>query len=462
MNKLPTILILILLTLSSCTTNVLEPTPPPEPPITSIEKPVVTELMPSSILLNNKSYSLNDGKVCLNTIEAYNNVKSYFQLSVANLFKELLIGLGYDVVINPRATDECELIVDLTFEIELLSARYENKLAPSGSTGDCYTGIDINGQLAITLSGKNEHEIYYFGHEHAPHQQIDLLQNECYDIEDNPLVAQWIANYENFEVDNDYFITMLKKLWGTRASIALLGIKGNLEGLDTLQDQASHLVWKNKITSDDVDYYARVVEKNPSERERFLNLLPQNSESETLIPILLILLNNEDQESLVIQEINLLQKVQPNEKYANAASPIIFELVSSYYGDGWQADEKENFIRPAVDVLASLGPDVIPHAIWYLSHQKEEDPETVFLAVWVLNQLENNGYSDQVAQQAGSYLSYAYFLMDNGEFDYPGNIHSNAIPNLLADLFPDVVNGEGYYTKPIKFYRAWEKSYGEE
>jgi len=105
---------------------------------------------------------------------------------------------------------------------------------------------------------------------------------------------------------------------------------------------------------------------------------------------------------------------------------------------------------------------VIPHAIWYLSHQKEEDPETVFLAVWVLNQLENNGYSDQVAQQAGSYLSYAYFLMDNGEFDYPGNIHSNAIPNLLADLFPDVVNGEGYYTKPIKFYRAWEKSYGEE
>jgi hypothetical protein len=468
LKKLALVMLPILLLLNSCAMTIPEPTAPPEPPITDIGEPVATNIAPSPIFLNNNTYYLDNGEVCLNTTEAYNNVQRYFSFSVGRLFRELLQELGYDVIINPQSTGNCELIVDLTFEIELVSAHYKPEFAPSGITSDCYTGINIIGKFDIALPSENTHATYSFGYSQVPPKTIE--SGGCYQIQDNPLIAHWIENDDNSEVDQDYLMSILENLWGTRASIAMLGIQGDLEGLETLQSQALIMVRKNiqvhSLTNDDIEYLTQAVENNPSEREDYMNLLPihllsANTKNDIVFPMLLSFLESEDQPRLVVKELDLLKKMKIDERYANIAPPIIFDLAPTFYGKGWDEDKDKNFIGPAVDVLASLGPGVIPHAVRNLYLDQDRKPEEIFLAVGVLDSLAQDGYEDQVAQQAGPYLCYAYRLMKDDEFDYPGNIYSDAIPNLLAKLFPEVVNGEGYYTKPIKFYRAWEKLYGK-
>lgn len=451
---LQSFIISLSLLLTACVTSVPEPSAPPAQTILQIEKPVLPDLTPSPVYLNNQLYSLDEGIVCLNITESYNNVKIYFTLSVGRLFEGFLKGLGYTVKLNPTSSGACELIIDLVFEIELLSGQYP---------GTCYTGIDINGEFVLTLKAESEQEVFEFGKSKKVPTSIIISEqsSECYKFEDNQLVSRWH--------DDDSFTEILNTIWGARASVALLGISGSLEGIDALQRQAWGVLWNGNQTSVEVEYIAYSLLNNFPGRERLLHLLEFYSlseESEILIPVFLwnldreVDLNDSDQIKIAVREMNLLQDLHLDQQYEDSAVPLILDLAATYYGEGlgYNTDEDEDFLTLAIDVLAGMGPEIIPRAVWYLYHHQEQTPEAVELAVWVLSRLAHNGYEEEVGEQAGAYLCFLLYLQENGEFDFPGDKKSEAVFGALRFLFPEAMNGS--YGEATDFYRAWRKAYG--
>lgn len=454
-NKALIILIAVSYILSACTSSVPEPPVPEKPKFVSIEEPTV-DLPPHSVSIDSVSYAANNGIACLQLSESYHNVRDYFQLSLGEFFEKFLEGLGYSVRVN-QTSGNCDLRIDINFDIELLSAQYPVT---------CHTGISLDSQVLVSIPSENVQAEYNFGRAQNPPDFIDI--DECYNVEENPLVIQW--TYDDEFKEHDSFLEVLNQIWGDHANIAILSVNGSMEGLEDLQREAWSRVWSGNKSNIDVAYVAHAFLSNEESRERLIRLLEAShpdSLDETIISVLLWDLNNGvNQENttieLVVKEVQLLDHIQPGQEYIDQIASVLFDLAEPYYGiqEGPKAsdDPDEDFIEPAIAVMAGIGPEVIPYANWYLFNHNTVNPEAVTLAVKVLTKLAKDGHEDQVAKKSGNYLTYILSLQEEGDFEYPGEYSHKHVLWLLRELFPKAVKDS--YPKSSDFYRQWKKVYG--
>lgn len=473
-----------LMCVSACSSPVPEPPGLPQPPPLAQFPPSATlrehyplpELLPAPVSLSTGFYQPKQNSLCLIVNEAYHqlNIGGYFSIPVSDLLEDILQGLGYQVYRTMQP--DCELITQLDFEIELLSSTYFFQ----GLKSICFTGVNIEGRISLQFPAGDPQASFRFGESQAPPGEIAV--NQCYQSQaNNPLLGRWRSG----------FVEGLVDLWGTNVYPAILGA-GWPQSQEDLQREAYNAVGPASASSLDPLYVSYALANQYSyQLLKILDLAGIDQQNSYLIPIILEnmifeaqAITEARQSLLPLVEIKLLSALQPGPEFVESALPAIGIDLAVIYR------ENDEYLSPAVDLLASLGPGVIPVLLASAAH-RTEDPEaartiqdltasTALLlmqndqniipmlisylyyhpgedgvfgtAASGLDRLVRNGYRNQVAEQAGHPLIYLLFRMEKGEIP-----SDELVRELLNLIFPEKASST---TRSSQYFKSWQSEFG--
>lgn len=473
-----------LMCVSACSSAIPEPPELPQAPPLVQSPPSATlrehyplpDLLPAPVFLSTGFYQPKPNSLCLIVNEAYHqlNVGGYFSAPVSDLLEDILQGLGYQVYRTMQP--DCELVTRLDFDIELISSTYSFQ----GLKNTCFTGVNIEGMITVQFPSGDPRASFRFGESQAPPGEIDV--NQCYQSQaNNPLLGRWRSG----------FVEGLVDLWGTNVYPAILGA-GWPERHEDLQREAYNAVDPASASSMDPLYVGYALANQYSyQLLKILALAGIDQQNSYLIPIILENMIFEAQaikearQSLIpLVEIELLSSLQPGSEFVDSALPAIIINLAVIYR------ENDEYLSPAVDLLAGLGPGVIP-VLFASAAQRTEDPEAARTIQYLtastalllmqngqniipmlisylyyhpgedgifgtaasgLDHLVRNGYRNQVAEQAGHPLIYLLFRMEKGEI--PAD---EVVRGLLNLLFPEIASST---TRSSQYFKSWQSEFG--